>query len=354
MKKFSKIISVLCLMLVFCVCFVACDDKKDDKFYLNTNTKFNTFIDEICDNDRFEDGVIYGTNIQNILNNIKTQPEFDDPDLAIYTQLEDVYDKIFISSFNFLTDFKGVFINIPNDTSKNTKQKYVAFEQTIEDVTNTVTQLYTDVARMDLSIGSPTLEDALSPISRQVVKEFKRKYVETSVEVIDLCNQFLDICETYIYPKYQTYKTESGYVNLTQTQITNQVTLATLKSTINTLTPAITYLNAFDGEYTSFASDEFISTLDDYLDIDSAKQTVTVAQLENWLTTFNTFVSDTQNFYTALEKIDIPEMIRDFDSDPDLYLEEYPNLVAYINKVFTFTNSGVRTLYSSLASLCDK
>ena len=63
MKKIMKKIILLCLTLACSISFFACDLSKDDKFYEETNEKFNTFIELVCENEKYSNGLIYGENI---------------------------------------------------------------------------------------------------------------------------------------------------------------------------------------------------------------------------------------------------------------------------------------------------
>lgn len=359
MKNFIKTISLFCLLVFLGLSFVGCADPKEDKFYEQTNLAFNTFITEVCKNEEYSNGLKYGENVTAILNKIKTDNEFKKPeyanDLIIYTQLTDIYDKIFVNSFKFLAEFENIF-NVTNieTITGDTKKQYLNFEQSMVDVKASIENIKTEVADLDLGVHSSLISDAVSIISKDNVRKFKVKYIELSQQIIELCNQFLNLVENYVYPKYDTYKNGDGYIELTQTQLVNQRTIVILKSAVNTLTPAIKYLNDFDGDYVTLDSDKFFVTLDNYLTLDySNETTVTVEELQNWKEIFDTYTSDTQNFYVSLEKVDLPKFKKEYNCVLEDYLEDYPKNIAYITKILTFTNTNVTTLYNSLLALCN-
>ena len=359
MKKFIKTISVFCLLVFLSLSFVGCGDPKEDKFYEQTNVTFNTFITEVCENADYTNGIKYGEIIESILNKIEKDSEFKKPEyaqkLVMYTQLTDIYDKIFVSSFKFLASFKDVFnVTNPETIKGDTKQKYLNFEQSLADVKVSIQGISADVEELDIRVRGSSLTDAISDISAQALREFKRKYIAVSQELIDVCNEFLNLVENYVYPKYDTYKNGENYLDLSQTQLVNQRTIIVLKSAVNTLVPAIAYLNDFSGDYITLDSDKFFTTLDKYISLNFADETtVTVQELENWKQTFDIYTNDTQNFYVALEKVDLPEFKKEFDCNQDKYLEEYPKNIAYINKILTYTDIDVTNLYTAVLTLCN-
>ena len=359
MKKFFKIVTTLCLALMVCFTAVGCGNKEEDKFYQQTNTKFDEFIEHVCENDNYKNGLVYGTHVNQILQNIEFDPTFQEQqyanDLTIFTQLRTIYDRIFVNSFRFLEDFKGVF-NVTDKAkiNKNTKKEYLAFEESLAKATKSIDDFNSKIARMDQSIGGSTIDFAISDITEQVVREFKREYVILSEEIIAICNEFLHLCQTYIYPNYVTYTTESGFVSLTKTQIVNQRTIASLRTAVSTLTPAIKYLNSFDGQYYHFDNEEFFNALDLLLLLDFTNEdNVTVEELHTWNEVHKAYTNDIPNLYASLENIDMSELKKDFNYNIEEYLEEYPNKYAYINKVLDFASNDVIYLYNALFELCN-
>ena len=359
MKKFFKIVTTLCLAFMLCFTVVGCGEKEEDKFYQQTSAKFDEFIEHICENDNYKNGIIYGTNVSNIFDNIGSDTTFNDPQyaerLSIFTQLKTVYDKIFINSFKFLEGFKGVFnVTDKSKITKETKKEYLAFEESLANATKSIDNFNDNIARLDSAIGGSTIEIALKNITENEVRKFKREYVALSEEIIDICNEFLHLCQTYIYPYYVTYTTESGFVSLTKTQIVNQRTIASLRTAVSTLTPAIKYLNSFDGQYHRFDNEYFFNALDNLLLFDFTNEdNVTVEELHSWNEIYKAYTNDIPNFYTALENIDMSELKKDFYYNVDDYLAEYPNKYAYVNKVFDFVENDVLYLYNALYELCN-
>lgn len=359
MKRFIKAISVFCLLVFLSLSFVGCADPKEDKFYEQTNTTFNTFITEVCENADYTSGLKYGPIIESILTKIKNDTTFKQPEyaekLAAYTQLKDIYDKIFVSSFRFLSSFKDVFnVTNPDKIKGDTKKQYQDFEQSLADVKVSIQGISADVEELDIRVRGSSITDATSDISAQALREFKRKYIELSQELIDVCTEFLTLVENYVYPKYDTYKDGEGYLDLSTTQLVNQRTIIVLKSAVNTLIPAIAYLNDFSGDYITLESDKFFTTLDKYLALNFADETtVNVQELQNWKEIFDAYTNDTQNLYVALENVDLPEFKKEFDCDTTKYLEEHPKNIVYINKILTYTNIDVTNLYNAVLTLCN-
>ena len=354
MKKFIKVFSI-CLVLV-CCCFTlfACGEKEEDKFYETTNEKFSQFINDVCLNDEYINGVIYGNNIQTILNNIeKGNYSSSNKKLESYTQLNEIYDKIFVVSFKFLSDFNGVFMNTPQEIPKNMKNDYLNFEKSLEDATKKLKNFKPEIEYLDTHIVGTSEAEASSDISLQIVREFKRDYIDLSLVFVDICNEFLNICEKYIYPNYSSFKVDDKYIELTQTQVTNQKTIAVLKSAINTLTSSIEYLNSFNGDYVKLNDESFFQVLDYYCNLDSKKENTTnVEELELWLNVFNSYLNDAEYFYSSLDKINMADFGRNYNFDVTKLIEENSENYAYINKIFDFSNKSVLFLFESVETLC--
>lgn len=352
--KFLKIISLMCLVLFCGTIMFGCGNPEEDKFYEQTNIEFNKFVETVCENEKYKNGIIYGDNINLIINNIENNINYQIEKPELYTELKDVYDKIFIMSFNSLSQFKGVFANVPNDLSNNTKKEFQDFEKNIQNAIEKLEQFDNQVSILDNGITGVSAEEAQTSISIQRLKEFKRQYIDLSQTFILLSEDLLHLCTQYIYPQYQAFKYGEIYENLTETQLINQKTIANLKSAINTLTPAINYLNKFNGEYEKLDSDKFFVIIDYYNNLNFSNQTsTTVQELDIWLNTYNAYMNELDCFNTSLENIDLLEFVDYYNCNIDEYKKDYPENYAYLNKIFTFTSESIETLYNAVRLLCE-
>ncbi len=352
MKNFIKLFSVF-VILVCCIMLFACD-KKEDKFYETTNQKFSQFINDVCLNEEYSSGVIYGSNIQTILNNINSgYYSSSNEKLEAYTQLNEIYDKIFVVSFKFLSNFNGVFLNAPQEIPNNMKKDYLNFENNLDNATQKLKDFKPEIEYLDNHIVGINETQASSDISLQIVREFKRKYIDLSLAFVDICNEFLSLCEKYLYPNYSSFKENGQYIELTQTQITNQKTIAILKSSINTLTPAIEYLNSFNGDYKNLNNENFFKVLDYYCNLDSKiENTTDVKELDLWLNLYNSYLNDLNCFYDCLDKINMADFGRNYNYDVNKLIEENFENYAFINKIFDFSSKSVLFLFNGVETLC--
>ena len=104
---------------------------------------------------------------------------------------------------------------------------------------------------------------------KQSLRDYKRSLIDLCQEIVRLDNMFISLCENYIYPTYDSFKdAEGNYLELDATALRNQKNLANLKSVVATITPAIEYLNAFDGYYTQHDTDKIFTTLNSYAGIE--------------------------------------------------------------------------------------
>ncbi len=355
MKKFIKVFSVCLILFCCCLTLFACGEKEEDKFYETTNQKFSQFINDICLNEEYSSGVIYGKNIKTIINNINSGSySSSNEKLKAYTQLNEIYDKIFVVSFKFLSNFNGIFINAPQEIPNNMKKDYADFEKSLENATQKLNQFKPEIEYLDNHIVGTNEIQASSDISLQIVREFKREYIDLSLVFVDICNEFLTLCEKYIYPNYSSYMLDGKYIELTQTQITNQKTIAVLKSAINTLTPAIEYLNSFNGDYEHLNNEKFFQVLDYYCNLDTKKENTTnVEELELWLDIYNSYLNDVECFYDSLDKISMADFGRNYNFDIEKLIDENFENYAYINKIFDFSSKSVLFLFNSVETLCN-
>ncbi len=354
MQKFKKILVALCLLVSLCFCFVGCDDQSsNDTFYIQTNTKLSTFITDVCLNNNYRNGIVYGENVSLVLSKIEDQT-FNNENNSRYTELLDVYDSIFVASFYFLSSFDGVLLTLPNEVTDEMKQDYLDFENQIDDVTNSINNFSTNVHELDIRIDTTSEQTAFGSISLQKLREYKRELIDLCQKIVELDNMFISICENYIYTSFDTFKDENGnYITLTDAQLKNQKNLANLKSVIATITPAIEYLNAFDGDYISLSTDKFFQTLNQYTSLDYSKEgTTTVEELDKFLRIYNMYQNDQQIFSTSLSQINFREFMR-ANFDPSTYAKDDATLYAYATKVLSFTNYSVENLYNINKILCE-
>ena len=357
MKKFLKLISVICLVVLASFAFVACDEEaQPDLFYEETNKVFSEFVTDICLNAEYNSGVVYGTSVNGVLAKIESN-EYkvsEYAQLTSYTELKTVYDKIFTSSFYFLSSFDGVFLVAPAEIPGGMKSDYQDFEKLVNKTKQDIKEFHTTVEALDRNILTSTVDKAVSSISLQHLREYKRKLIDLCEEVMDVDNTFLDLIRTYIYPKYETFRENGGYIELSEVQIQNQKTLANLQSVIDTITPAIKYLNAFNGDYVKLATDQLFETLNAYLSLDNKQQgTATVAELQTYLEVYTMYKNDVKCFEDSLNSINMTTFRLDYNFNKEEYAKEDPSYYAYVTKIFEFTSTSCVALYNVNKTLCE-
>ena len=132
--------------------------------------------------------------------------------------------------------------------------------------------------------------------------------------------------------------------------------LANLKSVVATITPAIEFLNAFDGNYTQHDTDKIFTTLNSYADIEiagsSESQTTTVEELDMFLKVYAYYQNDLECFYTSLENVNFREF-QNSNFDPQVYAKDDAQKFAYASKILSFTNQSVLNLYEINIALCN-
>lgn len=353
--KYLKLISIFCMVLISSITlFSACNEPKDDRFYEQTNTVFAEFIQEVCYNDNYKNGITYGNNINNIIDKIQNDASFTSDQLIAYTELKDVYDNIFVSSFYFLSAFNGVFLVVPTQIPNSMKTDYQNFEETLKTTKQSILDFSSVVNQLDnnMPTAPQTQTKVLENQYLQFVREYKRKLIDLCEQIVNMSNEFVNICQKYIYPEYNSFKDENGYLQLTPTQITNQKTIANIKSVIDTINPAIAYLNAFDGDYVKLSTDKFFVTLNKYINFDFTNtNSATIEELDIYLTTYKAYKEDLLCFYTALESINMKSFMLDYNFNIDLYAQQNPENFAYVTKIFEFTNTSISLLYNANKNL---
>ncbi len=352
MQKFKKIITVFVLLLVVSFSFVGCGDEVDDTFYRNTSTKFNDFVESLCLNADYENGVTYEQNVNSILQSIGNQT--DNPNEQKYTELKSVYDSIFVASFHFLEAFSNTLSVAPIEVNADVQNAYLDFENQIDVVTEQFNEFENDIHELDITIVTT---DPFGIISMQSLRDYKRSLIDLCQEIVRLDNMFISLCENYIYPTYDSFKdAEGNYLELDATALRNQKNLANLKSVVATITPAIEYLNAFDGNYTQHDTDKIFTTLNSYADIEiagsSESQTTTVEELDMFLKVYAYYQNDLECFYTSLENVNFREF-QNSNFDPQVYAKDDAQKFAYASKILSFTNQSVLNLYEINIALCN-
>ena len=200
-----------------------------------------------------------------------------------------------------------------------------------------------------------TQEYAIGSISLQHLREYKRKLITLCEEIVDLDNNFLKLCNDHIYKRYDNFKNEDeSYIELSEVQIKNQKTIINLQSVIDTITPAIKYLNAFNGDYVKLESDNIFEILKSYTQLNnSIENSATLQELQNYIEINNAYQNDKQCFYTSLDNINMTEFRLDYNFNLDEYAKEDANRYAYVNKIYCFTSSCVNALYQANKTLCE-
>ena len=352
MQKFKKIITVFVILLVVSFSFVGCGDEVDDTFYRNTNTKFNDFVESLCLNADYKDGVTYEQNVTSILQSIENQT-LDNPNKQKYTELKSVYDSIFVASFHFLEAFSNTLSVAPIEINAGVENAYLDFENQIDVVTKQVNDFENDLHELDITIVTT---DPFGIISMQSLRDYKRSLIDLCQEIVTLDNMFISLCENYIYPTYDSFKDENGnYLELDATALRNQKNLANLKSVVATITPAIKYLNAFDGNYTKLNTDKIFTILDNYSKIEiisgSDSQTATVEELNDFLMVYTYYQNDLECFYKSLENVNFIEF-RNCNFDPMAYAKDDSQKFAFASKILSFISQSVENLYQENLQLC--
>ena len=357
MKKFIKCFMIICLAFVVSFAFYGCED--DSNFYQTTSDDFENFITTICKNEEYNSGIKYGENISTIINKIRTEPNYvsqeNQDKLNSYTQIPDVYDKIFVNTFKFISEFSGILVNKPTDVSGKVKGQYKDLSNKLKKATINIQNFAHKVLEIDKQFnktGFPA-DEMVKDIYLQVVKEYKRDYIDITNQVIDICDSFSNICENYIFPKHTSYIQNGEYIELSKTQITNEKTLAVLKSSISTLKSSIEYLNGFNGEYKLLENDQFVETLEKYNNIDLSIDTeVTVQQLQQWLNNYTAFLGEKENFEKSITSVDFDKLVRIYNFDYDTYLNDFPTQKPFVDNIKEFSSSSITNLYNSISSMC--
>ena len=357
MKKYFKIIAIICLIIFASFTFVACDeDVEPDLFYEQTNKVFAEFISDICLSSDYNNGIKYGSSINGVLNKINNN-EYNVENckqLTSYTELKSVYDNIFTSSFYFLSSFEGVFLVAPAEIPNGMKEQYQNFEKLLNNTRQNIKSFNTTVDELDKNVLTSSQEKAVSSISLQHLREYKRKLIELCQQVMNVDNTFLSLIRTYIYPKYDSFKQNDKYISLSQVQIQNQKTLANLQSVIDTIIPSIEYLNAFNGDYVKLASDKLFETLNMYLSLNNSQsETATVEELEAYLNVYNMYQNDVKCFEESLKNINMTSFRLDYEFDREEYAKQNPDNFAYVSKIFEFTSTSCVALFNANKMLCE-
>ncbi len=355
MRKVKNILVVFVLLMATAFGFVGCGEEVDTNFYVETSTKFSDFIETVCLNSDYQDGVTYEERVSGILAKIE-DGTITNENSKLYTELKTVYDSIFVSSFHFLQTFSLALSVAPSqeNLTVDAQEDYADFTTQIDVTLDAFDQFKISLHQFDIQVNT---QNPFDITSLQVLKDYKRDIIDLCLEIVKLDNMFISLCENYVFTSYSTFVDQNGeYLELNDTELTNQKNLANLKSVVATITPAIEYLNAFDGSYVALENDKLFTTLEQYSQIDIASDsstlTATVEELQQFLTVYNYYQNDVELFYTSLENVDFHDFAK-CNFDPVVYAENDAQSFAYASKILTFIDQGVENLYTVNSALCE-
>ena len=123
MKRFFKVTIAVIMLMFVSLSFFACDLDKDDRFYEHTNEVYSDFVQNVCLNNEYNNGIKYGANVSYVFEKINNN-EYTGDGFGVYTELKTVYDNIFTSSFYFLSSFEGIFLVVPATMTTQMKSDY--------------------------------------------------------------------------------------------------------------------------------------------------------------------------------------------------------------------------------------
>ena len=355
MRKIKNFILAFVLIFSIATIFVGCGEEVDPNFYMQTSKKFSDFVQSVCLNSDYQNGVTYEDRVSGILADIKNGT-LSNENSKLYTELETVYDSIFISSFHFLQSFSSTLSVSPNQDNLTTdaQNAYLDFEEQIDVTLDQFEQFKTSLHQFDIQVN---IQNPFDIISLQVLKDYKRSLIDLCLEIVNLDNMFISICENYIFTSYSSFVNENGeYIKLSETELRNQKNLANLKSVVATITPAIEYLNAFDGSYVPLENDKFFITLGNYSKIqiagDDANQTATVEELQQFLKIYSYYQDDCELFLKSLKNVDFKQFAN-CNFDPSVYAKDDAQKFAYATKILSFIDQSVINLYDVNIALCE-
>lgn len=334
----KKLILVICCLISCVFVLSACKEKPEDKFWEQTSTAFNHFLEE--DVKMYKDGFTYNNKINSNIQN----------KYATYADIISVYTPVYEMSFNFLYSFSGILNIKPNTKDKNVKTAFVNFEKQLkvsaEKIKNFVA---TDLIIFNNGIEGDTQVSAESIISLNVLSNYKKSFINLSTNLLDLSESFLNLYTTY-YNDIPVLKTEDGFTELTIVQYQNYAKLAIAKSIISTLKPTISYINNFKGKFILLETNKFLDCLKNYktlLAVNPETYVNSSKLISNWQEVFKIYNSDLDCFTSIINTVDFKVLGEDYAFDAAAYASGTGDSYAYanINKINSFSSASVITLY---------
>lgn len=346
MKKTITFILAICLCLFAVPLFVACE-QEENKYWLATDTKYEEFV--TVELPKYTGGFDFGTKINTNITN----------GFATYGELDTIYTPVFKVSIGFLEQYKDCFALEPINKNKQVEQQFANLNEKIDTLTASLNNFKTtDIPTFVEGVKGTSQEDAESIISKQFLKEFKRKYINLSTEVLSFAEDLLKLY-TSAYQDIPALYDGTNYVQLTDSEIENYSRLALSKTIIYSLLPAIDYINSFtDGKnsngYIKYERDFYIEIINAYEDIIDAKNktTATAEKLYAFDYTFKAYQNDVEIFKKALASIDMPTLSGpDYNFDAFAYSKGNSQNYANATKVLLFSENSMYILKDKLVNL---
>ena len=341
MKKSIAFILVLCLCIFAVPLFVACNDE-ENKYWLTTDAKYEKFVTEELP--KYTGGFDFGAKINSNITN----------GYATYAELDSIYTPVFKASIGFLDKYKDCFALEPITKNKQVEQQ---FEQVNANMDSLITNLNnfktTDIQEFVEGVDGISQAEAESLASKQYLKDFKRKYINLSTQVLSFAESVLNLY-TSAYQDIPALYDGEKYADLTDSEIQNYSRLALSKSIIYSLLPAIDYINSFDGTYIHYEHDFYIEIINEYADLVAANNptTATAEKLYAFDYTFKAYQNDVEIYNKALASIDMPLLAGpDYEFDAFKYSKGDSQNYANATKVLMFSENSMYILKEKLVIL---
>ena len=341
MKKSIAFILVLCLCLFAVPLFAACNDE-DNKYWLETDTKYEKFVtDELP---KYTGGFDFGSKINSNITN----------GYATYSELDTIYTPVFKASIGFLGKYKDCFALEPITKNRQVEEQFTNLNAEMDSlIANLNNFKTTDIQIFVEGVKGTSQEDAESPISKQFLKEFKRKYIDLSTQILSFAESVLELY-TAAYQDIPALYDGEKYADLTDSEIENYSRLALSKSIIYSLLPAIDYINSFDGTYVKFEHDMYIEIINEYADLvaENPTTTATAEKLYAFDYTFKAYKNDVEIYNKALASIDMTLLSSsDYNFDAFAYSKGDSQNYANATKVLMFAENSMYILKEKLVIL---
>lgn len=339
MKKFSLILAMILCVLTFTFTLSACDEEPAE-YWLETSATFDDFIKTEIEDKNLSDGFDF-SEVRELFN----------ANTSLYGQIEDVYQTTWKVQISYLKKYSGLFKVTPKNNTNDAKKAFENFEKTVGSVKQELNEFTSNhLPTFIRDITNHTSSSDL--IVKNDVRVFTRKYIDLSSSLLNLTKELTTIYTSY-YEDIKTLKNGEEFVSLNAVELETYTRIATTKSMTSTLSSFIDYINNYNGEYERISSDSFLTVLNYYIDVADKANTATAEKLYSWQRVYNTFVSDQENFNTALSNISMEKLKTKAGYDVEKYAQEFgsSHLIAYVNKVTYFTCFSVTSLKSSVNTL---